>query len=450
MAMVRVADSHILSVSIFVLFLAGMMLKKEIWMGISVGLFLLSGPSAGFVLLVLLVWFGWDFLSGKTLTQQISTHLADAHWKMVGVSALVSFITVGTMFLLEPNALSASLQSFVQFFQGWTQAGSSLKFSQIRIVMVHYELCVLVFGLWGMLALSKEADSLLKSLMRWIILAFVIVVLYPSRSAGDLIWVTVPLWVYGALNIERLLSSVEAFDWIHAGGIAFQGTLFGFVLMNWISIFNYEYDQQQILLRWVLVAGSLVLILLITFMLNYGWGKKHGTTSLILILSGYLVLFSLIPAMWNAGFLGNRPDLEFWRFSAYPGMAENLKETIDDLSGWNHGRVGSLEIVSSGVDDAAVRWLLREYDVDYVSSVAPGSSPEAILTTTDESGGWSASYTGQDFIIRQYPNWSLLIPSEWQQWLIHRNVSTTKELVIFWVRTDLFPGGSLNDGFDTN
>ena len=130
-------------------------------------------------------------------------------------------------------------------------------------------------------------------------------------------------------------------------------------------------------------------------------------------------------------------------FAHFSEHSVYLNETINDLSEWNHGDKESLEIVSVGVNDPSLQWLLREYEVMYVSALAPAASPEIIIAPIYENGGWSAPYTGQDFVIRQYPNWSLLFAREWQQWYVHRNVDVTRELVILWTRTDIFPGSGI-------
>lgn len=442
-AMSRTADSHIITLAVFSFLLIAMLWDKAIWFGILAGLLLLSGPNIGLLLLILSGVFIWDWFTGRSMINSLRKRFKKMSRKAILLSFFITFLLGGTLFLQHPESISAVFMGLNEFFVGWVSTESKLSISNIGIVLIAYELFVVVFGLWGIVYYSRQKENNQKNLLYWLIIVLFLVILFPARTAGDLIWVLVPLWVFAALQIEQTIQVFKKINWITIGLGIFYLVLLCFIILNWVSIVNNQFDQQQVVLRWLLIGGSILLMALVAFMVNYGWGMSFGTNSLLMAVFVFLIASCFLPATWSSAFLGNRPDLEFWRFAPFPGHSVYLKETIDDLSEWNHGDKESLEIVSVGVNDPSLQWLLREYRVKYVSALAPAASPEIIITPIYENGGWSASYTGQDFVIRQYPNWSLLFPQEWQQWYLHRNVDVTRELVILWTRTDIFPGSSI-------
>ena len=281
-AMSRTADSHIITLAVFSFLLIAMLWDKAIWFGILTGLLLLSGPNIGLLLLILSGVFIWDWFTGRSMIHSLRNRFKKMPRKTLLVSFFITFLLGGTLFLQRPESISAVFMGLNELFVGWVSTESKLSISHIGIVLIAYELFVMVFGLWGIVHFSRQKENDQKNLLHWLIAALFLVVFFPARTAGDLIWVIVPLWVFAALQIERTSQVFKKINWITIGLSVFYLILLGFIILNWVSIINHQFDQQQIVLRWLLIGGSIVLMALVAFMVNYGWGLSFGSNVLLM------------------------------------------------------------------------------------------------------------------------------------------------------------------------
>jgi hypothetical protein len=92
-----------------------------------------------------------------------------------------------------------------------------------------------------------------------------------------------------------------------------------------------------------------------------------------------------------------------------------------------------------GIDSPALEWILRDRQVEVVSTLNPQVAPPIVITPMMEGLGLPAAYRGQDFTWRQFPQWEAIKVSDWIRWLVFRQLPRENETIIVWARDDLFP-----------
>jgi hypothetical protein len=77
-----------------------------------------------------------------------------------------------------------------------------------------------------------------------------------------------------------------------------------------------------------------------------------------------------------------------------------------------------------------------------VTQLPLSENPDMILSPALDVVQAASNYVGQDFIVKREPAWSLLLPAEWGRWALFREVVAEQQMVVLWVRDDLFPGAA--------
>ncbi len=121
-----------------------------------------------------------------------------------------------------------------------------------------------------------------------------------------------------------------------------------------------------------------------------------------------------------------------------------LVSTIENYSEWTHGSKHEAEIQVINIDYPSLNWALRNFEnIEFVNHFSISANPEFVITKFDQTIEAADSYKGQDFEWIATPIWNLLIPNEWANWVLSRRIPTNlqqQDLIILWVRNDLFPG----------
>jgi hypothetical protein len=88
-----------------------------------------------------------------------------------------------------------------------------------------------------------------------------------------------------------------------------------------------------------------------------------------------------------------------------------------------------------------LHWELRDWNnVNFVDQIPPDAKPSLVVTQDQKSLSLGASYTGQSFALGQLVNWSKTQPANWLNWFMFRTAIYDQDIVVLWVRSDLFPG----------
>ncbi len=445
LAISRQASGNILAIA-FVVIGAGFISERRVALaGIFSGLALLSGPSFWQGLVGLGFSLGWSYLVSRrqTVEEELVSDPPEQKWPWrVYLSWGIGTILVGgTALLTQPNGLSGMAASLPAFLKGWvTTPETSLL--QFLVALVVYEPLPLILGLWGIgwgLWQKNEVDQFLARL--WLVL-FVLVIIYPARQVADLGWTLIPLWALAARQITRLDFDISEDLLPNILAALLTIILLVFAWMNFIGLFNSPgQDPTFTQIHLIGVVAALALIVMIAFLIAWGWSRSAAGRGLILGFAVMLVVFTIAGA-WNSTGLGNHPEAELWLAGPYFSGETTLLQTVRDTSEWNTGRQDTLDLTVVGVNSPALLWSLRnQLNITSEDFLPSGAKPSMVITTEQQKSlSIAAPYSGQAFILEESPSWSLMSPVEWMKWAIYRVAPLEKNAVILWVRTDQFPG----------
>ena len=455
-AVSRQADGSMLAITFVVLALGFYLQCKPAWMGISAGLALLSGPALWPGLLGLALAAGWlaVFKPARTndreegaagdgsqpereLTQPII-------WRTVLLWAAVTLFIVGTGFFLAPQGLSAIFTGLVAYLKGWTVIPAFSSLRMLATLLVYTPLIFLI-GLAGMSLGLVRGEKIDRFLARWLLVALLLAIFYPGRQVSDLVWPLLPLVALAAREIARI--QVENFeDWyISLGQMALIFALLAFTWLNVSWLINANpggLGAQDAQLHLAAIAGASLLIVVISILVIWGWSLRAALTGLAGAI-GIVLAFITLSGTFNAAGLGNAPAAELWRASPYVQEGNLLLTTLGDVSEWNTGRRDWLDLSVIGLTSPSLQWELRDWkNVTFVEQIPPDQKPSLVITADQESLALGAPYTGQSFALGQLVDWSKTQPITWPSWYMFRDATYDQNIIVLWVRSDLFPGAS--------
>jgi hypothetical protein len=268
------------------------------------------------------------------------------------------------------------------------------------------------------------------------LVALLLAVFYPARQAADLVWVLIPLWTLAALELARHLELIREDRLETAGVMAFTILLLAFAWMDINALHLTPIPSQQGTIRMMLFFGALLLLILSVVLVAFGWSARVARVGVVWGITLLLGLYTL-GAAWGATGLRNVNAVELWDLSPRIAQADLLSQTADEISEWATGHADDLPVTVFGVDSPSLLWSLRNHNPTVVLALDPASSPELVVTPQQGDLGLSAAYRGQDFTWRQTPTWELL-PANYLNWVTYRELPSSSETLILWVRNDLF------------
>jgi hypothetical protein len=412
------------------------------------------------------------------------------------LTAAITFLVVGTFFFRFPQGIGAWLASLQVYFQGWLQPIHSISaqsniFTQaippqkVILALIVYELFPLVFFLLGLTHSLLHKKRIQPRLFQWLLFSFAwtgfslfITLAYPARQISNLIWCLVPIWFVAAWEISAVFpfstESIYRRQKNNIEGKTYeQGTdpvpipnrvtytepvssnvvsailgsfIFILLALFWFTLsaltlrsvnpslttsFPFDY------FRWLVPAGTLVLIMLLTALVSLGWSSSTGRQGLYWGITLALLLYNF-SVLWGSAYLrANQPN-EFWSHSPGTGQAWALRQTLDSLSLRESGALDYLNIISA-VDTPSMRWLLRNNSqIRFVNEPGAGDSPDVVITwANQEYPVLSASYSGQDIAWWRWPGWEGGVPPAFIRWFNYREAPQISENIILWARVDL-------------
>jgi len=370
-------------------------------------------------------------------------------WKNGVLWFLVVLVAVGTLFFLVPNGLSAAVGSLVSYIQGWAQP-TSTSILAIILALVFYEVLILLVGIWGLFWGLIHREPLDLFLIVWFLISIILCVAYPARQVSDVVWSLLPLSALAVRQAFRLISELRERLVPSLVASVPVVTFLIFIWMMFVSLSVPGTPQEVLQNRWLAFLMAILLLGLAFGLIWWGWSLQVARSGYWLGFAFILAIYTL-SAGWNAAGLGERPDLEIWRGDAYFQDADLMVSTIGDVSEWNDRSRWGIDIAIVGLDSPAVKWALRNYsNTENVDVLAVDRSPSLLITADQKEPAVAASYTGQNFTWRQSLAWPLMFPTEWGRWLAVREAPSEKQVIVLWVRSDLFPGtASLNGSANT-
>ncbi len=444
LALSRQAGGDLLAVSGFLLGLGFLLAGKGKLSGFFLGLGLLGGATAWLGVVITLITVAFMKLWWECEPVQVVLENGKRFWKEILIVLLATMLLGSTLFLALPNGLSAFGNSWSEFLRGFAKGGGRASALHVSVfyILAYYPLALL-FGIWQGIYGFIKRDGIDGGLAITFLVGMGVYVLYPGHTMGDLIWLSVPLWALAGRGLLRLIRADHE-ERLSIASMAVLVVVLG--VSAWLNVMAYAdgyFGGVFLDKRLLAVLVPIILMIFTTLLVGWGWTWNLAGKGL---LSGVLVLlclYSLGASVKSAG-LGAAPCAEPW-YEAGCFEEEGLfVKTIQDVSEWNVLSRSGIDVTVNG-NSKAIRWALRDFsNIQFVSSVAMDPQPGIVIATEGSVAGIEELYSGQDFILAKNPNWSEISKLNYLRWLVYRDISATDEMIITWVRWDLFPGASQN------
>jgi hypothetical protein len=283
----------------------------------------------------------------------------------------------------------------------------------------------------------------------WLGVALLLAIFY--RQTSELVWAIITLLTLGALELSRAFD-LFAEERVEVGVVVLA--LIILLVYIWFDVSKIGRDPQGLLVSttlplfgqniqiggapYIVLVGAVLIIILCISFVAFGWSARTarlGTTWAFVLFLGVYAL----GAAWGASGLRAQNGVELWRSSQPPAQVDLVLSTVNDISEFSVGHAQSQPVTVMGIDSPALQWLLRNRQVETVSTLDPQVAPPIVITPFMDSLGLPAAYRGQDFTWRQTPQWDLIKPADWIRWLVFRQLPRENETIILWARDDLFP-----------
>jgi hypothetical protein len=418
--------------------------RKSLPFGLSLGLFLLTGPSAwlGLLILAVIVCVNWLFFTEKSSIS--SVWKIRFNWKMALLGFGISLFVGGTLFMLTPTGISGALDGLVTFLKSWKVVPTNQNSAAILVMAgAGYLMMPFVLGVTGMIQGIKRKDKCDLITTSMVLCVIFVLIIYPGFEIRQLAWLTPFLWVLTSRQIQRMPWTTWTGPAIMMGLITL--VMLVFALMNLNTVSNLIGDNSNFILRISAIGVSLVIILLSGLLVWWGWSLTEARFGLAVGLLVILIGLTL-TSTWRSTGLNGKINYEMINQSPVFVDEDLIIQSIGDLSEWNTGEREFLDVVMVDVDSTALNWALRDL-VNYqkTNSIIPGENPGIIIANPDSSIGQTELYTGQEFTIREVPVWNGLTGQQWIGWLLRRELPFNSEAILLWARSDLFPGATTGD-----
>ena len=430
-----------LTLVFFIFFLVFILDNRMILSGIFLGLIILTGR--GFWQLILILLFSalliWIF--NRRGFNQIKSRISSISLNKMLLPALLTFLLIGTQFGRDYKALSAVFSSLGDYVQGWNGNYTASIVSFLAALFV-YEFIPMIFTVYGAIISADKRSTIYSLLMFSVLSGLFIMLIYPERQMIDLAWVVILLWIVAAKQIGEFISLIKLqSNWLMVLGEALLVcVLCVFALINIASIPNGVYTTSDIQLRLTIFIVSIVMIVLIGLLVNWGWSKSISVNGILIGLVSIILCLSLFNT-FHVSSLIKPANNEIYYIGNYVPEEDLLLSTIDDFSEWSVGNQEEIDIAVVNLDTPELNWILRDYkNVSFVNYIPADKTPSLIVSADKETPNLSVEYTGQDFsiskkqILTGYSFWDIT------SWFFYRDLRFESDDIVLWVRTDIFPG----------
>jgi len=398
---------------------------------------LLSGPSIwSGILSLAITWGVLRFLNSRRPAEERETRGTMQLNRKLLIPFFVTFFTAGTLFFIAPNGLSAALASIPIFISDWL-APSIVPAGRLFFSLVIYQPLGVLLVVFALIRGWRTASSRIIHLSIWFFVALLLAVFNPSRQLADLAWALIPLWAMAALELIRNVDVFIEERSEVAGVIFLTAFIWTFAWLDFSGLTTLPVDSREYIMRFWLLIGSLFLLVMSLLLVAAGWSIRIARIGGIWGLALALGTLGLGGVIGTAGLRGQAfPEL--WWLPEQPVHAHLLEATVSDMSEWGLGNDHAAAVSIVGVKSPALEWALRERQVFVVESLDISSTPEIVITPLQDDPALSSAYRGQDFAWRQTPLWDVTVSQDWVRWVALREMPTSGETIILWVRDDLF------------
>lgn len=449
---ILVAQSRILGSAIwgifFLLIAIGCFINnRPILSGVSFGLALLGGPMIWSAILGLGSSLLWTILAKKShenveglIGYQKPTR---NFWISWSIAFGVCLFVFGTAFFTHPEDLSGISQSIITFIKSWTVRFDQFSWQRLARTLVSipiYQSIILLFGIIGFILGIIRKNILLNFAGRWFLVSVFILVLNAGKEIALLTIVTIPLCVSASWTIGEILQIPEENRKAIIVKAAFVVVLCGFIWLNavWI-VKNGGIVTPDFTVRLLAIIGGIVMIILVTLLIGWGWSWQIAKTGLI---AGFLLVLLIynINMLRRAVGIGAFPGRELITNEiSYPDVTL-LTKTMDNLINKNRLDPQNIALAVIGVDSPSLEWALRKYEKgEYLLAQDPGLNPLLLITQEGISPENADLYRGETFTWEVKVAWNEMQIVDWSTWLAFQQAPLEKQIITLWAQNTLFP-----------
>lgn len=452
-AVSRTASAEMMALSLGVMALVFWQAHKPAAGGIALGLGLLCGASfwLGFFGFSVSVLVFWILNSKKIDSEEGTAESASAIGFLKGypqtelrrfmLFTAGTFLVAGSGLLLVMRGLSAALNGFAEFWQGWTVI-STVNPGRLLGSIGLYEIFPFILAVIAFIEGVRKRESLSLFLGLWFGVSLFLACMYPARTVDMLVWSLVPLWTLAVRTPSRwLVESVE-----DPAALAAQSVLIFVVLIyawqNILGLVNIT-EAAQFQLRYLSLGAALALLVLATLLVGWGWKPQVARLGLAAGASMALILYTLSVLFGAAGLRG-QPTAELWQPEIRGQDWTLLEQTVSDLSRWKLGDPNALAVTVVGEQNPAMVWMLRNHvNVTYTASLPVDNQAAIVIASEQFQGSLETAYRGQRFVIREWMERGSLLSGDMLSYVLYRKAPLQQEAVILWARGDIFPTSGL-------
>lgn len=419
--------------------------KRGRWAAAALGFTLTTGPEALVGLLGLLLGVVVFAVASRDRTMPrmptpIDGEMRSRLW-IGGLALLVIASGVG-LFMEGIPGLFESLGNWVS---GWRAFGGVRAWTAM-FALLAYEPMSLAFGLIGLVSAMRTDDPFWRGMAAWLVGAVSVVLIYPGRDMGDLVWAVVPLTAFASRTIATLLNRLER----PRVWFAFWGLVAVLLLLtsfSYMQLIAYDFNfvggaggfDPNLNLGLAVMGLGLAILAMVFYGFGWSWSDSLDAGGITLALTLLALTFS---GGWRLNFNPSAASgAELWRSETSTLGLPVLVEILETVSEVETGRRDSLEVSLQDEPPPALAWALREFKLASTQGATAEFAPPVVLmrerAQEQLQPAISSEYLGQEKVIAASWGWMGILPPQPISWWIGREAPTEAERWLLFVRADI-------------
>lgn len=369
------------------------------------------------------------------------------------VIGLLLILGIASGFGLYPGGAADTFESLGAWLSGWS-ASTTLPWLSPLLIIPIYEPLLLAFGLIGVVISFRRKDLYGVVAAFWALGALAAALVYPGRSALDLVWVALPAAYLASCG---LLALVEAMlgqeDWLRFAGMTGAFVLLAaFVelqLVAYASGLGVEFAVLDPSLRLGIIFVAVLIGVVLVVLFGTGWSWSASGTAVGVAMFGVLSAIS-IASLVRLNFADAAAEGgQMWEPRVPALGLHELAFSLDFLNRAYRDDPGGLTVTIQGSAPPSLAWTVRDFQEELVS--ATEQAPPVVLAPSDAEPSLRADYLGQKLAVAELNDWDGALPPDVLSWLVLHRAPVKFDDWVMLVRADIATQGGLTaQGSETN